>query len=121
MAWFFTTSSLPGENRGYYAATCSTGFYAVSGACGHRDQNSAADEIQLNYNGPDPSNVRTWRCWVRNTSGDSRAIRYGVLCGAGTGENNLSLSSAPPENRAQGVTEKNSEGVIFQSYTELVK
>jgi hypothetical protein len=53
---------------------------AISGACGHRDENAASREIHLNYVGPDFGNIRRWRCFLNNDSGSSRAIRFGVLC-----------------------------------------
>jgi hypothetical protein len=52
----------------------------VSVACGHRDANSASDDIKLNYVGPNFPDTSTARCFFENTSGDSRAIRWGALC-----------------------------------------
>jgi hypothetical protein len=127
LTWYFRTSNVPGNNRAYYTYTCPTGQIAVSGACGHRDENSASDDIQVNYVGAAPGDTRTYRCWINNTNGSSRAIQLGVLCGAsGTG---LSLMSVPDATqlmttgqnaRAQTVTDATT-GVTFSSRFESLQ
>ena len=122
--WYFRTSNVPGNNRGYYTYTCPTGQIAVSGACGHRDENSASDDIQVNYVGAAPGDTRTYRCWINNTNGSSRAIQLGVLCGAsGTG---LGMMAAPDTSQlmragqsasAQTITDSTT-GVTFSSRFE---
>lgn len=73
---------LGGNSRGILTGTCG-GTYAVlvSGGCGHRDNNSAAKDITVNYTGPDPTNPsQKYRCMVYNSSSSSRAIRIYVTC-----------------------------------------
>jgi hypothetical protein len=78
--WGFFTNDAPGDFTGWYTLTCGAGWSAISGACGHRDANGASDDINVNYTGPDFGNIRVWRCFFRNNSGSSRAVRVGVLC-----------------------------------------
>jgi hypothetical protein len=80
LTWIYYTDSIGGDRIAWWSISCPTGTVAISGACGHRDANNASDDIVLNYVGPDFSDLRKWRCWFENTSGDSRAIRSGVLC-----------------------------------------
>ncbi|MFN7933781.1 MAG: DNRLRE domain-containing protein [Bryobacteraceae bacterium] len=78
--WYSTTDALEGDTRGYYTANCGSRI-AVSGSCGHRDRNSAGEDIKIMYNGIDPGNHSVWRCYLSNSNGNSRIISYGVLCG----------------------------------------
>ncbi|MBN8734117.1 MAG: collagen-like protein [Acidobacteria bacterium] len=54
--------------------------YVVSGGCGHRDGNGVADDILVNYTGPDSINPTGWRCMLDNTSSSSRAILWWAVC-----------------------------------------
>lgn len=53
---------------------CQAGEVTLGGGCGHRDSNSASNDIRINYNGPRlegaredfSSTVRGWRCSVKN-------------------------------------------------------
>ena len=67
--------TVPGNNRSYYNLPCPQGYQILSGGGGHRDNNSAARDITINYSGPDPNNPSiAWRLMVTNTSGSSRAV-----------------------------------------------
>jgi len=82
LLWAWQTESVPAHEyyRGHYS--CGSGRVALSGACGHRDYNSAQSDIKVNYSGPDFYNghPETWVCLVTNDSGSSRALEVGVLC-----------------------------------------
>lgn len=67
----FTVS---GNTRSTYSQACPQGYQILSGGGGHRDSNSAAWDIKVNYSGPDPNNPSTvWRLILSNTSSSSRA------------------------------------------------
>jgi len=73
--------SISGNSRGYYNCDCPTGTQLVGGGGGHRDYNSAATDIKVNYSGPFPDAPnRSWRIIVQNTSGSSRALRIYAIC-----------------------------------------
>jgi hypothetical protein len=81
--YYWVDYSLPGYNRMNYQLAC-PGDYPrlVSGSCGHRDSNSAQTDIQVNYAGSLPgAETAGSRCLANNTSGASRAIRIGIVCG----------------------------------------
>jgi hypothetical protein len=80
LVWYYYTDTASGNSTNWYSSSCPVNYVAISGACGHRDSNSASSDIILNYFGPDFGNIRTWRCWFENTSGSGRSIRSGVLC-----------------------------------------
>lgn len=80
LQWYLWQDSAGGNSRFWWGNFCPVGSIAISGACGHRDGNNAAQDIVLNYSGPNASNLREWYCFFENNSGDSRAIRSGVLC-----------------------------------------
>jgi hypothetical protein len=101
LSWYYLTTDA-GKGAYHLSATCPIGFVAISGACGHRDANSASNDIILNYYGPDFGNIRTWRCWIENTNSSSRSVRYGVLC---------STASA-------GVTSADGKSALVQQLTE---
>jgi hypothetical protein len=74
--------SLPGKSRASYSCNCPTGTKLVGGGGGHRDVNSAARDIHVNYSGPYPGReATTWRLLVNNTSSTSRAVIIWALCG----------------------------------------
>jgi len=73
--------SIPANSRGRYIIACPGGYQVVSGGGGHRDWNSAAGDIRLSYNGPDPADPsHNWRLMVNNTGGSSRAITMYCNC-----------------------------------------
>jgi hypothetical protein len=64
-----------GNGRTSFKLGCPNGYQLLSGGGGHRDLNSAASDIKINYSGPDPDNPsKTWKLIVTNTSSSSRAI-----------------------------------------------
>lgn len=80
LRWYLWQDSADGNSRFWWGNFCPVGQVAVSGACGHRDANSASDDIILNYSGPNGGNTREWYCFFENTNGSSRMVRSGVLC-----------------------------------------
>ncbi|WP_395699465.1 DNRLRE domain-containing protein [Aquabacterium sp.] len=75
------TWSLPGHNYGRVNLYCPANTYVIGGGCGHRDYNSAQQDITVNYAGPNPdSPTNSYRCAIDNNSGDSRAIRSYIIC-----------------------------------------
>lgn len=75
------THTLAGNTWSGYSAVCPSGTYVVGGGCGHRDNNSAQDDIYVNYAGPRPDySTQIYQCNLRNTSGDNRAIRIWAIC-----------------------------------------
>ncbi|OQP68572.1 hypothetical protein [Niastella populi] len=67
--------SISGNSYGYGTVSCPPGYRLITGGGGHRDYNSAVSDIELAYNGPDPSApTTTWRIMVDNTSSRSRAM-----------------------------------------------
>jgi hypothetical protein len=74
--------SLGGKTRAEYICSCPTGTKLIGGGGGHRDYNSAATDIQVNYSGPLPgAESTTWRLLVYNTSSSSRAVVIWAMCG----------------------------------------
>jgi hypothetical protein len=73
---------LPSGNLGYYTISCPSGTRLVTGGGGHRDFNTAASDITVNYSGPDlNSPLTTWRLMVTNTDGSaSRTVRIYCTC-----------------------------------------
>jgi hypothetical protein len=55
-------------------------MYAISGSCGHRDANSAQNDILLDFAGLSPENIAGYYCYAHNTSSASRALRNSVMC-----------------------------------------
>jgi hypothetical protein len=78
MQTFTSTLTIPGNNRLEIVNTCPTGTRVITGGGGHRDLNSAASDIIINYSGPDPDNPNSaWRLIFTNSSGSTRTlIRY---------------------------------------------
>ncbi len=80
-----STTTLPGNNQGSRFASCPANTVVIGGGCGHRDFNTAADDIVVNFTGPDPGNPRrNWRCLLDNTSGDGRAVSAWAICATAT-------------------------------------
>jgi hypothetical protein len=102
LEWGLNDTTVPGNNQLYSTSTCGPGRTAIGGACGHRDANSAAADIVVNYSGPVIGNARQWRCFVNNTSGSGRAIRRGVLCTTAPVTGNAT-ADAPTEARPAGI------------------
>ncbi|HSC38998.1 MAG TPA: hypothetical protein VLD19_14045 [Chitinophagaceae bacterium] len=59
---------------------CSAGKIAIGGGGGHRDLNTAASNIQVNYSGPYQADPTRWRMLLTNTSSSSRALLLYVIC-----------------------------------------
>ncbi len=67
--------SISGNSHGIATVPCPPGYRLITGGGGHRDYNSALNDIELAYNGPDPDAPTTkWRILVQNTSSRSRAM-----------------------------------------------
>lgn len=53
----------------------------VSAGCGHRDCNTAADDIAFSSCGPNPAaSSAQWRCLPDHTRGDPRAAEAWAAC-----------------------------------------
>lgn len=72
--------TVSGNSRGDYNCGCPAGTKLIGGGGGHRDWNSALNDIELAYNGPHLENLNFWRIMVQNTSGSSRAVRVYAIC-----------------------------------------
>lgn len=60
---------------------CPGGYYAIGGGGGHRDYNTAAQDIKINYSGPDPNNSSKWKVIATNTNTTQmRAVRVYAIC-----------------------------------------
>jgi len=77
-----STTDLAGNTQGVRFVACPSSFpIAIAGGCGHRDFNTAADDIVVNFTGPENGNTNRWRCILKNTSGDTRAVQAWAICG----------------------------------------
>jgi len=66
-------------------AQCPVNTFLLSGGCGHRDFNSAASDIRVEYAGPhDVAPRSAYRCIVENTNSSSRAILMYAVCSSAT-------------------------------------
>ncbi|WP_400191896.1 CUB domain-containing protein [Hymenobacter sp. B81] len=73
--------NMAGNSRSVWTLPCPAGMRVLGGGGGHRDWNSAASDIVVNYSGPHPDAPETqWRVIVTNNSGSSRATRYYCIC-----------------------------------------
>ena len=62
---------------------CPNGLKAIGGGGGHRDYNTAAADIKINYSGPDPGNDSRWKVIATNTNTTQlRAVRVYAICAA---------------------------------------
>jgi hypothetical protein len=67
--------TIGGNNRSLHYISCPTGYQIVSGGGGHRDYNTAINDIRIAYNGPDPASPSTrWRLISTNSSSSGRAM-----------------------------------------------
>lgn len=72
--WISKRMECGGLDRCTETLSCQAGETTIGGGCGHRDINSAANDIRVNYSGPilegaredSSSTVRGWRCTVKN-------------------------------------------------------
>jgi hypothetical protein len=60
---------------------CPVNTFLLSGGCGHRDFNTAASDIKVEYSGPHDSAPRlAWRCIIENTNSANRALLMYAVC-----------------------------------------
>jgi hypothetical protein len=78
----FIDYTLSANTIGYYSINCPGGTRIVTGGGGHRDQNTAATDITVNYSGPNANSPLTsWRVTLSNTNAAaSRAVRVYCIC-----------------------------------------
>ena len=78
--WSAASYEVPKNNYPTGTATCDPGFYAISGICGG-DPPDDNGSIRVVYSGVDTSDLRTWVCKVKNSSGSKkRTMIFGALC-----------------------------------------
>lgn len=75
-----TDASIGGNSRGVYYCGCPVGTKLIGGGGGHRDFNSALNDIEIAYSGPYPDNPNVWRIMVQNTGGSARALVVYAIC-----------------------------------------
>ena len=64
---------------------CPANTFLLSGGCGHRDFNTAASDIKIEYSGPHDSGPRiAWRCIMENTNTATRALLMYAVCSSAT-------------------------------------
>lgn len=82
LSYYSADYVLPSGNMGQYSIGCPSDKRLVSGGGGHRDNNTAAADITVNYSGPDLSlPLSAWRLIVTNRNGSaSRTIRIYCTC-----------------------------------------
>lgn len=74
-------ASVGGGDRKKVTVPCQSGEVAIGGGGGHRDWNSAVNDIEIAYTGPDPDDpTGRWRVMLQNTSNSSRAVLFWVIC-----------------------------------------
>jgi hypothetical protein len=75
------TVTVLGNVRQAYYMQCPAGKKIIGGGGGHRDFNSAMNEVTIHYSGPDPdTNGARWRFYVRNTNSDTRTLLLYCIC-----------------------------------------
>ncbi|OQP56923.1 hypothetical protein A3860_10120 [Niastella vici] len=75
MQYYSHQSTVAGNTTKLLTLVCPAGYKLISGGGGHRDFNSAAKDIRLDYNGPDPSApTTTWKIIAHNSSGSNREL-----------------------------------------------
>lgn len=73
--------TIGGNNRSLKYISCPPGYQVVGGGGGHRDYNSAINDIRIAYNGPDPASPSTrWRFISTNSSSSGRAMVIYCMC-----------------------------------------
>ncbi len=82
LTYQFNDYVLTSGNLGLYTIACPSGTRLISGGGGHRDFNTAAADITVNYSGPDlVAPLSNWRLMVTNSNGSaSRTIRIYCTC-----------------------------------------
>jgi hypothetical protein len=61
--------------------SCPNGMKAIGGGGGHRDYNTAAQDIKINYSGPDPADDTKWKVIATNSNTTQlRAVRVYAIC-----------------------------------------
>jgi hypothetical protein len=82
LTYQFNDYVLSSGNLGLYTISCPSGTRLISGGGGHRDFNTAAADITVNYSGPDfTAPLSNWRLLVTNSNGSaSRTIRIYCTC-----------------------------------------
>lgn len=77
-----TEYNIPGNSYGNFPKTCPAGTRLIGGGGGHRDYNSAVNDIEIAYSGPhtDPAYPNSWQLMVDNTSSSGRAIKVYAIC-----------------------------------------
>ncbi|MBL8232039.1 MAG: collagen-like protein [Bryobacterales bacterium] len=89
LTWRSRRHEVDGYGNARVYLECFAGEFVVGGGCGHRDNNSAASEIKVNYSGPRirgsrldvGSEVIGWRCHLTNTSISKRDFEIWLACG----------------------------------------
>ena len=70
-----------GKNLHDQNVQCPANTFLLSGGCGHRDFNTAASDIKIEYSGPHDSGPRiAWRCIMENTNSATRALLMYAVC-----------------------------------------
>ncbi|MFN7937853.1 MAG: DNRLRE domain-containing protein [Bryobacteraceae bacterium] len=76
-----STTDLAGDTQGLRFVYCPSSFpVAIAGGCGHRDFNTAADDIIVNFTGPEAGTTNSWRCILKNTNSATRAVQVWAVC-----------------------------------------
>jgi hypothetical protein len=73
-------TSIGGNRTKEIICNCGAGRIAIGGGGGHRDLNTAASSIQVNYSGPHLGDPTEWRVLFTNSSSSSRALLVYVVC-----------------------------------------
>ena len=77
----FEEYAVPGNFVSWRVISCPAGQKLLFGGGGHRDLNTDAIDIVINYNGPDPNNpLSVWRLVVHNMSVLPRIVRIYCTC-----------------------------------------
>jgi hypothetical protein len=77
----FTDSTVLGNSRFVTTMFCPLGTRVIGGGGGHLVVNSAAQDIALNYSGPDPTDPEHgWRVIYFNNSSSDRGVRTYCTC-----------------------------------------
>jgi hypothetical protein len=82
--YYWDDTTLSANSYGYRERTCPSNYpRLISGSCGHRDYNSAQQDIKVNFaGGINGAETTTFRCLVANDNRTAgRAIRVGIVCG----------------------------------------
>jgi hypothetical protein len=80
LTWYYQPHVLPGQTTGFFSTACPGNSIVMSGVCGDPADVGDAAYVALDYDGPDFSDIKNWKCTIRNTDSVARTIRYGALC-----------------------------------------